>query len=123
MHGFPQDLDLKPIIGRDLNLLGLGRYDVQLNFDGSGIKICIQGLVKIIDNEKIIASWNEKDMWDSLNFQRLLNQTVKSYSIPNKSILEIIFTNGLALRIFDESEQYESAQIYFNDESIPPVIV
>jgi hypothetical protein len=123
MYGFPEDLNLNPIIGRDLNLMGLGRSDVQLNFSGSGIKICVQGPIEIIEIGEVIASWNEKGIWDSLNFQRVLNETVESFSIPRKDILEIKFSNGLILRLIDDSQQYEVAQIYFDDDSYSSVIV
>ena len=91
MYGVPLDLDLQSIIGNDLNLVGLGKYDVQLNFDGSGVKICIQGDITLMEDKQEIAVWNEKDNWSSLAFQKLLNATVVGYAVPNKNLLEISF--------------------------------
>jgi hypothetical protein len=106
---------LEPIIGCDLNTLGLGRYDVQVNLAGSGLKICIIGNISLIDDGKVVATWNEQDNWSSLVFQKLLNATVEAYSAPDGYHLEIAFTNGLRLRIHDDDDKVESVQIIFEE--------
>lgn len=123
MYGFSKDLAIETIVGRELNLLGLGRYDVQLNFDGSGLKICVQGPISLIENGKVVAKWNDKENWSSLVFQKLLNSIAESFSVRNKHLLEIKFSNGLVLQVHDDNPQYEVAQIYFEDKSKPTIIV
>ncbi len=123
MYRFPADLKLDALIGCDLNLLGLGRYDVQLNFGGSGIKFGIQGNISLLKDGSTIAVWNEKENWSSLAFQELLNATVKGYSVPNDKLLELRFTNGLALQIHDDSDQFEAMQIYFEDQTHSVVVI
>lgn len=123
MYGIPPDLKLDSLIGCDLNLLGLGRYDVQLNFDGSGITFCIQGGISLLKNGKIVAIWNEQNNWSSLAFQEILNATVKNYSIPNEKLLEIKFMNGFVLQVHDDSDQYETMQIYFDDTTKLAIII
>lgn len=123
MYRIPENLDIKGIIGYDLNLLGLGRYDIQLNFTGSGIKFCIQGNISLLENGKVIATWNEETNWSSLDFQKVLNATVESYAIPNEKLLEIRFDKGLILQIHDDSDQYEAMQIYFDDESRSLIVI
>jgi hypothetical protein len=123
MFRVPKYLDIKNIIGCQLNLLGLGACDVQLNFDGSGIKICIQGIINLIENDKLIASWGEDSAWSSLDFQKILNATVIGYDIPNDKLLQIIFENNLILQLHDDSEQYEAIQIYFDDPTKSIIIV
>ena len=123
MYGVPLDLDLQSIIGNDLNLVGLGKYDVQLNFDGSGVKICIQGDITLMEDKQVIAVWNEKGHWSSLAFQKLLNATVEGYAVPIKRLLEISFKNNLILHLHDNSDQYETMQIYFDDKSFSTIII
>ncbi len=123
MYRIPKDLDIKDIIGYDLNLLGLGRYDVQLNFNGSGIKMCIQGNISLLQNDKLIATWDEEKNWSSIEFQKILNATVEGYSVPNEHLLEIKFKGGIVLQIHDNSDQYEAMQIYFDDKTKPTIIV
>ncbi len=117
MHRIRHDLDLTAIVGRDLNLLGMGRYDVQLNFIGSGITFCIQGDMSLFEGDEVIATWNEQDNWSSLSFQKLLNATVASYEISNDRCLKIVFENGLTLCMHDNSDHFESMQIYFDDKN------
>jgi hypothetical protein len=123
MYRIPKYLDIKKIIGCKLSLLGLGAYDVQLNFDGSGIKICIQGIISLIESNKLIARWGEDAGWSSLDFQKILNATVVGFDIPNDKLLQIIFENNLMLQLHDDSEQYEAMQIYFNDPARSIIIV
>lgn len=123
MYGIPLDLNLDAIIGYDLNLLGLGRYDMQLNFSGSGMVICIQGNITLKEKDEIIAKWNEHDNWSALSFQKLLNATVKKYFVANPHLLEIEFENNLVLQIHDDNDMYEAMQIYFDDKTKSPIIV
>lgn len=123
MYRIPSSLNLDAIIGYDLNLLGLGRYDIQLNFIGSGVKICVQGNVTLRKNGKIIATWNDTDNWSSLSFQKLLNANVIKYSIPHDRLLEIEFFQDLVLQLHDDSDQYEAMQIYFDDRNKPTIII
>lgn len=123
MYGVPLDLDLQRIVGHDLNFLGLGKHDVQLNFTGSGVKICIQGEISLMEDKKKIAVWNEKDNWSSLAFQKLLNATVEGYAVPNRNLLEIKFKNNLILQLHDNSDQYEAMQIYFDNNENSTVII
>jgi hypothetical protein len=123
MYRIPADLDIKAIVGCDLNLLGLSRYDVQLNFTGSGITFCIQGSIILLENGKVIATWNQQTNWSSLDFQKVLNATVESYAVPNDKILEIRFDKGLALQVHDDLDHYETMQIYFSDESRSMIVV
>ena len=122
MYRIPKDLNLENIIGRDLNLLGLGRHDVQLNFDGSGIKICVQGTISLIEDGKVIATWTEHN-WSSIDFQNILNATVESYAVPRENLLEIRFEDGLTMQLHDDSDQYETMQIYFDDETRTTIII
>ena len=122
MYGFKQDLDLKSIVGKDLNLLGLGRYDLQLHFDGSDLKvICIQGKVDVRENDQVISSWNETNNWSSLNFQKLLNATASNFVIPHEKVLIISFENDLHLTLYDDAEQNEIAQFYWKDGKVTVV--
>lgn len=123
MYRVPKDLDIKDIIGCDLDLLGIGGYDVQLNFSGSSIKICTQGSISLLQKNQIIATWDEEKNWSSLEFQKLLNARVESYSVPDENTLEIKFKDDLVLQIHDDSDQYEAMQIYFDDKNKPAIII
>lgn len=122
MYRIPTDLDLSSIIGADLNLIGMGKYDVQFHFD-THTTICLQSEAFILADGQIISSWSETNNWSTIEFQRALNQSVLSYSIPNEHTIEIVLTGNLSLRLVDSSDQYESMQIYFKNNNLPTVII
>jgi hypothetical protein len=111
MYGFSKDLKLEGILGAELHQIRLGRYDVQFLFC-SGISIAVQSLIEVLQGDELIATWDVELNWTSSNFQKLLNVTVISYSVIDERTLEIQLHEELRLRLHDDSEQYESLQIY-----------
>ena len=111
MYRIAQSLDLGDIVGSEIQQIALGRYDVQLHF-GSRTRIAVQSRATLLEGGKIIAAWDEKKNWTTLEFQRLLNDPVEGYSVPDDRTLEISFKSGLVLRLHDDSDQFESMQIY-----------
>lgn len=91
--------------------------------NGSGIQICVQGNIQVYRDNQPIAEWGSDLRWTSLNFQLLLGAESVAWSLPDIRTLEITYDNGLKLLIIDDSDQYETAQIYFDDKSLPTVIV
>lgn len=122
MHGFPLDLNIDSINGAVLHL-GLGQHSVQLGFDDSGVMICVEGLLKVKEHGRVIAEWTQGKKWSSLAFQKILDATVIRYKIINARLLEIELEDGLALQIHDDSETYETVQIYFEDAARQMIVV
>ncbi|MGY2135708.1 hypothetical protein ACW9I8_03705 [Pseudomonas reactans] len=111
MYGFTKDLKIAGILGAEIQQIRLGRYDVQFLFC-SGSCIAVQSLIEVFQGEKLIATWDEDVNWTNSNFQKLLNVTVTSYSVIDERTLEIRLHEELRLRLHDNSEQFESLQIY-----------
>jgi hypothetical protein len=107
MHRFAKDLDLSKFIGRDLNQICVGKYDVQFHF-APDVSIGLQSRATVLQGEKLVATWSEDEGWSSTNFHKLLNLAVTAASIESESMLEIAFTDHFRLQLFDESDQYES---------------
>lgn len=110
MYKFSQDPDLTKLIDRDLNQKSVGRYDVQFRFD-SDISIMVHSGVDVLQVGKQ-TTWSEDEGCSSTGYQNLLNQSVIGFSIVSESVLQIAFTGDWKLRIYDESGEYESLQIY-----------
>jgi len=110
MYRISEDLDLKEIVGSEIQQICSGRYDVQFRF-GSGTCIAVQGDITLLNRNRELGRWTEDGNWSSLAFQQLLNIPVTNYSVPNDRLLQIEFDNGLLLQVHDSSEQYESFQI------------
>jgi hypothetical protein len=113
MHGFPSDFTVEGLVGSDLQQICIGKYDVQFRFS-SGTFIAVQGGARILKNETQVSLWTEEGSWDTLAFHELLNHSVIRYVVTSKDVLQIDFDNGLILELIDDSDQYESMQIYPN---------
>ena len=107
MYKFAKNLDLSKFIGRDLNQICVGKYDVQIHF-ASDVSISLQSRATVLHDGKAVATWDEKDGWSSTDYQKLLNQTVNSAVVASESMLEIVLSDHWQLQLFDESDQYES---------------
>lgn len=115
MFRIPQNLDLSRIVGSDLNQVRLGRYDVQFIFD-SKTTIAVESRVTVLEKDVAIADWNSERNWNNLKFQQIVNATVVGYAVKDERTLEIRFSENLTLQLFDDSDQYESMQIYCEDQ-------
>ena len=122
MYRISLDLDLRDIVGSEVEQIRLGRSDVQFVF-GSGTTICVQSRVTLVERGDTIAEWDEEKNWTSLDFQRLLLIEVLSYAVPQERLLEIHFAGGLALQLHDDSDQFESMQIYLRGSANGPIVV
>lgn len=111
MYGFAKDLKIEGILGEEIRQICMGRYDVQFLF-GSGSCIAVQSPIEVFHGDELIATWDEDVNWTSSNFQRLLNVSVTSYSVIDERVLEICLREEFRLRLHDNSEQFESVQIY-----------
>ncbi len=121
MYRFPANLELNDIVGSNLDQICLGGFDVQFVF-GSKTRITVQSRVSFFENNEIAAVWDEKN-WNNLSFQRLLNATVQSYKVINEHTLEIQFSGTLKLQLHDDSDQYESMQIYRVGDANGPIVI
>jgi hypothetical protein len=121
MYRFPEDLDLNDIVGSDVDQICLGGFDVQFVF-GSKTRIAVQSRVSFFENNDVAAVWEDNN-WSNLSFQRLLNATVQSYKVINDRTLEIQFSGTLKLQLHDDSDQYESMQIYRSGDANGPIVI
>jgi hypothetical protein len=122
MYRFPLNLDLSRMVGSDLNQMRLGRYDVQFVFD-SDVTIAVQSRITVLENDEPIADWNSERNWSNLNFQKIVNATVAGCSVLDEQTLEIRFSENFAIQLFDDSDQYESMQIWFKCDGQGPIII
>lgn len=111
MYGIPKELNLRDIVGSEIQQICIGRYDVQFRF-GSGRSINVQSDVQILRNQHVIAEWNDSKGWSTTAFHELLNARVTGYAVAHEKLLEVSFEGFLLLKLHDNSDQYESMQIY-----------
>jgi hypothetical protein len=122
MYGFNEELVIEGLIDHSLNQICVGKYDVQFHFS-SGTFIAVQGGARIIEGGSAIATWTEEGAWSDLSFHKLLNHDVKGYSISDLKTLCINFDEDFALELFDDSDEYESMQIFPNGETNKIIVI
>jgi hypothetical protein len=111
MHGVPTDLDLTFLRGAELIQVCLGRHQVQFHFHPAG-SISVEGKWELLDaaGARIDQSDDGPDR-PPYQLHRLLGLTVVDIDVSAPDWLALRFEGGCVLRIFGDSEQYESFQI------------
>jgi hypothetical protein len=111
MHRFdPKSCDFAYLVDGCLSQISIGKFDVQFEFEKA--RFCVQSRVEILLSDGQIARWREDCGWDSTLFQRILNLNVVAIRVLSPEILEIEMQDKARIRIWDESDQYESVQVY-----------
>lgn len=119
VYGVPADLDLEPLVGRSLINIVLGTYNTMFSFDDSG-GVNADGRWEVRDAEGTILGGrsrgepSEMDLAD-VPFSLLLGATVKSTSTTPPSYFELALSNGVSLRFYDDSDDYESVTVHPGD--------
>ena len=117
MYGVPADLDLAPFVGSSLLQIGLGQFQIQLHFAGTG--------GTSIGSISIEAHWElyrrDGTLLDRAveHFERecyrihvLLGLDVSAFSLASPQSFTLSFASGHRLTVFDDSPQYESFAIH-----------
>jgi hypothetical protein len=78
--------------------------------------------VRVVGDTGVVAEWSESGGWTSVAFHALLNDRVVAAVVQSARVLELQFQNGPLLQVLDDSEQYESMQIYLPGGEAPIVI-
>lgn len=114
MHGIPADLDLAFLVGSEVVQVCLGSFDIRVHFQPEA-SIHITGGDWELKNEagQIIDRASDAPAHERGPFllHRLLGRRVRTIEVGPPDWLEVVFEEGLALRIIDDSEQYESFEI------------
>jgi hypothetical protein len=118
MNGFPANLDLSETIGQSITGFFLGAWDLQ--FSLGKISFAIQSRVSLIRADSTIAEWKPGG-WLPVSFREVFNEAVKAFAVISPKCLDLQLQNGLMLRLHDDSQHYESMQIYFGDGTVDMV--
>ena len=115
MYGVPPNLDLSFLRGRSLTMVGIGEFQLQFHFHPDGL-ISVEGKWELIgaDGSELDRSRDNSER-DEYRVHRLLGQEVVATELDPPQSFSLQFGNGMMLRIFDDSEQYESFSIHPGD--------
>jgi hypothetical protein len=111
MYGVPADLPIQPFVGQELNQICVGRFQINLHFSGAG-SISVEGGWELRDKTGDIVDRAEgHETREGYRIHRLIDVPVVRFSIDPPRSFTLYFKTGLALTVFDNSEQYESFSI------------
>ena len=115
MYGVPKDLDLSGFVGATLIQVCLGESQIQFHFHPKG-SFLVEGSWELVDTAgNPVDKVQDHSDRDEYRVHRLLGQAVIAWAIDSPSSLSLTFRNGLTLRLYDDSEQYESFSIQPGD--------
>ena len=115
MRGVPEDLDLSIFADKTLTLVGIGEFEVSFHFHPDGL-LAVQGDWELVGEDGSVIDRsipNEERV--ELRVHRLLGELVIGSQIDPPRSFSLRFANGLVLRVFDNSPQYESFSIQPGD--------
>jgi hypothetical protein len=110
MHPFPPAPDLQFLVGQELEWIGLGQWQIQLNFDKG--RIAVEGDLEHVDKAGSVRRHNtDEDRLSPLFLHHLFGQRVQHISVE-PFCLTLTFDGGDIIRIFSDEGIYECGQIY-----------
>jgi hypothetical protein len=113
MYRIPKELDLSPVVGEFTTQVRVGQFDLQFTF--GDVNFTIQSPVNLFRNGKLIAHW-EEGKWPDPGFYEVMNTEVTRCQVVNDRLIVFEFANGIEMHLQDNSDQYESMQIWFKDK-------
>ncbi|MDX2250916.1 MAG: DUF6188 family protein [Nitrospira sp.] len=126
MYGLKPDIDLNFFVGRDLNAVTVGPFDVQFNFDGPVLSPGVQSLLSLAvqsriehSSKEIVNEWEgaENNPPSAASLLGLVGKSVVSVYGDPDGTLTLTFSNGDVVTVFDH-EGYEAYQICYEDQRI-----
>ena len=119
MYGFPSDLNLAAAIGQEITQFCVGPYDLQFSF--GKVHFAVQSQVELKRDGSVIATWQGGE-WPSASFYEAFCIPVVSTHLIDERRLCIALEGGLELHVLDNSDQYESLQIFVPDAPGPHIV-
>lgn len=113
MHGVPPDLDLSPFVGATLQRIDLGKWILHFQFEMNppGV-IAVEGEWELLDRiGNVVDRQQEPGERDAYRVHHLLLRQVTGFEVQAPRSFTLTFDNGMVLRIYDDSKQYESFSI------------
>jgi hypothetical protein len=115
MYGVLESLDLSEFAARRLTQIAVGEFQVQFLFHPEG-SISVEGAWELRDEDGALVDHSlPNEQRSEYRLHRLLGQQVVRWEIDPPMSFSLTFANGLVLRVFDDSEQYESFAIQPGD--------
>jgi hypothetical protein len=115
MYGVPTNLDLAFLHNGELIQVCIGQYQLQFHFHPVG-SISVEGGWELLDKTgQRIDGHCEQPERPPYQLHRLLGHKIVESEVSAPDWFALTFEGGLVLRVFDDSQQYESFSIQPGD--------
>jgi hypothetical protein len=115
VYGLPKQTALSFLIGKQVFHVCFGEYCTSIGFDTVGITFEGKYTHTITDGREDVQ---ERGSYPNVDLIRLLGKTVVAATVIEDGTVEVSFSHGDRLRLFDDSPQYESYKISNGDQLI-----
>jgi hypothetical protein len=111
MYGLRKDIDLSFLVGRELEQVAIGVYQIIFGFD-EDVRISVESQFRYFDGQQESA-WKPEPGAAQIASQTvsLLGAVVQTFKADENGTLSLLFSNGQRLTILDSSKEYESYDI------------
>ena len=116
MYGVPADLPVQRLVGRQVNQVCLGRFDVQFHCAGTG-SIHVEGRWELRDTNGVLQdAARDHHQRAAYQIHRILDVPIHRTAVDAPRSFTLFFENGLTLTIFDDSPEHESFSVHLEGE-------
>ncbi len=117
MYGVPTDLPLHSFVGSECSHIGLGQWQIQFHFIGSGGidvgNITIEGRWELREQSgEVIDRSQEPSERKSYCVHKIFGLPITHFVNDAPKSFTLFFRDGFSLTVYDDSEQYESFSLY-----------
>lgn len=113
MFGLIPGSDFSFLIGHQVNQVCFGEYQTQIQLLPASISFECKHVLTISKDNRVIVTEGEAP--PNTNLVCLLGSTLTAAQVVEEDVLQLIFSNGDRLTLFDDSPQFESFQIQCGD--------
>ena len=110
MYGLKKEIDLSFLVGRELEQVAVGLYQVQFHFDKS-VSIGVSSRFTVWDSADRVTEWSPQNPRLAAPTFDCLHHSINSVITEENGTLTLGFSNGAHIVIFDNDPAYESYTI------------
>jgi hypothetical protein len=117
MYGLPEDLDLSFFIGTTLIQLGMGEHQIAFVLHPD-VRLSVGSRMRLTNPEAEMFTIDEDYRETAGVLLHLISHDVQTANRTPSGALRLEWSNGAALEVDDDSDQYESYTINHGDRLI-----
>ncbi|MBO9540450.1 hypothetical protein J7643_07655 [bacterium] len=117
MYGLNDSIDLDFLLHKELSQVCIGQFNLQLRFN-ENVCVSIESGFNYLPSPEVIYELSAEEYISSSMVSVLLGHAISKVEKSGKGNLELTFSNGAKLQIFDDNEYYECYTISGSPDGI-----